>query len=74
MPDNSRDHLSSAGACSREIDNFVEIFKLIRPPRLGMRLGNVEVYGDSAFLNRAAGGDHIIYLDFPNKTSYIDTP
>ena len=50
--------------CCDEIENFVRIFRLIRPPNRGVRIGQIEVYGDSVFLNGAAGGDHIVYLDF----------
>ena len=53
--------------CCSEIENFVRIFRLIRPPRLGFCKGVVEVYGDSVFLNGAAGGDHIIYIDFDQR-------
>lgn len=54
-------------ACCPEIENFVRIIHLIRPPRLEQRIGEVELYGDSVFLNRAAGGDHIIHLDFEER-------
>jgi len=53
--------------CCEEIENFVRIFRLIRPPRAGLRVGQVEVHGDSVFLNGAAGGDHVIYLDFEHR-------
>lgn len=55
------------GICCQEIDNFVRIFRLIRPPRAGMRIGEIEVWGDSVFLNGVAGGDHIIYVDFEHR-------
>jgi serine phosphatase RsbU (regulator of sigma subunit) len=32
-----------------------------------MRIGEIEVYGESVFLNGAAGGDHIVYLDFEDR-------
>ena len=53
--------------CCDEIENFVRIIRLIRPPRAGMRIGQIEVYGDSVFCNGVAGGDHIIYLDFDKR-------
>jgi serine phosphatase RsbU (regulator of sigma subunit) len=53
--------------CCREIENFVRILRLIRPPRLELRRGEVEIFGNSIFLNGAAGGDHIIYLDFDQR-------
>ena len=53
--------------CCAEIENFVRTVRLIRPPDPGMRLGQVEVYGDSVFLNGAAGGDHIIYVEFEKR-------
>ena len=56
-----------AGICCEEIANFVRILQLIRPPHWGLRIGQIEVYGDSIFLNGAAGGDHVIYLDFEER-------
>jgi hypothetical protein len=53
--------------CCNEIENFLRIFRLIRPPRGGVRIGQIEVYGDSVFLNGAAGGDHIVYLNFEHR-------
>ncbi len=56
-----------AGICCPEIENFVRIILLIRPPQLEQRIGEVEIYGDSVFLNQAAGGDHIIHVDFERR-------
>jgi serine phosphatase RsbU (regulator of sigma subunit) len=53
--------------CCSEIENFVRTVRLIGPPRPGIRIGQVEVYGDSVFLNGAAGGDHIIYVEFERR-------
>jgi len=53
--------------CCLEIENFVRTVRLIRPPNPGIRIGQVEVYGDSVFLNGAAGGDHIIYVEFERR-------
>ena len=53
--------------CCPEIENFVRTVRLIRPPKPGIRKGQVEVYGDSIFLNGAAGGDHIIYVEFDKR-------
>ena len=50
-----------------EVENFVHTVRLIRPPNRGMRVGQVEVYGDSVFLNPSAGGDHIVYVDFDRR-------
>ena len=50
-----------------EVENFVRTVRLIRPPNRGMRVGEVEVYGDSVFLNSTAGGDHIVYVDFDHR-------
>lgn len=50
-----------------ELSNFVEIFRNIRPPAPGVQIGGVEIHGDSAFLNRVAGGDHIGYIDFNRR-------
>ncbi len=55
------------GLCCSEIENFVDICRLIRPPNAGMRIGQIEVYGDSVFFNGAAGGDHIVYVDFEHR-------
>jgi serine phosphatase RsbU (regulator of sigma subunit) len=53
--------------CCTELENFLEIFKLIRPRRTDIRVGEVEIYGDSVFLNGAAGGDHIVHLNFDDR-------
>jgi serine phosphatase RsbU (regulator of sigma subunit) len=53
--------------CCQEIENFVRILRLIRPPQLELRRGAVEVFGNSVFLNGAAGGDHIVYVDFDRR-------
>ena len=53
--------------CCSEIENFVHILRRIRPPSQPVRRGTIEVYGDTVFLNGAAGGDHIIYLDFEKR-------
>lgn len=54
----------NATACCVELDNFVQIARRIRPPSAGLRIGGVDIYGDTVFLNGAAGGDHIVYIDF----------
>jgi serine phosphatase RsbU (regulator of sigma subunit) len=53
--------------CCSELDNFVQIFQLIRPRRPDIRHGEVEIYGDSVFLTGACGGDHIVHLDFDER-------
>ena len=50
-----------------ELDNFVETFKLLRPKSGDNRIGGVEIFGDSVFLNGAVGGDHIIVVDFEKR-------
>jgi serine phosphatase RsbU (regulator of sigma subunit) len=57
----------SPSLCCSELENFVRIIQLIRPPNLGMHIGQVEVYGDTVFLNGAAGGDHVVYVDFDRR-------
>jgi serine phosphatase RsbU (regulator of sigma subunit) len=60
-------HGFEARLCCQEIENFVRILRLIRPPSLELKRGEVEIYGNSVFLNGAAGGDHIVYLDFDQR-------
>jgi len=62
-----RDTTTHPQLCCPEIENFVRTVRLIRPPNLGMRIGQVEVYGNSVFLNGSAGGDHITYVDFARR-------
>lgn len=50
-----------------ELDNFVETFRMIRPPTGGARIGGVEIYGDTVFLNGSVGGDHMILIDFEKR-------
>ncbi len=50
-----------------ELDNFVETFKLLRPKTTATRIGGVEIFGDSVFLNGAVGGDHLILVDFEKR-------
>jgi len=62
------DHASpSAMVCCTELENFVQIFQRIRPRWPGTSLGEVEIYGDSVFLNGSAGGDHLVYLQFDER-------
>jgi serine phosphatase RsbU (regulator of sigma subunit) len=49
------------------LENFVRIFRLIRPRSLELRAGEVEIYGDTVFLNGVAGGDHLVYIDFERR-------
>lgn len=67
MTTDSLDTSAPRQFCCQEIENFVRTVPLIRPPSRAKRNGHVEVYGDSVFLNRAAGGDHIIYVDFERR-------
>jgi serine phosphatase RsbU (regulator of sigma subunit) len=50
-----------------ELDNFVNIFRRIRPPSPRISIGNIDIYGDTVFLNGSAGGDHIVYVDFQKR-------
>ncbi len=67
MTTESHESTTAPKLCCTEIENFVRTVRLIRPPSLGMRVGQVEVYGDSVFLNGSAGGDHIVYVDFERR-------
>ena len=64
---NTEDRSLEPQLCCREIENFIRILRLIRPPSLELQRGEVEIYGNSIFLNGAAGGDHIVYLDFDRR-------
>lgn len=50
-----------------EIDNFVKIFRRLRPRTPGLSHAGFELYGDSRYLNGTAGGDHLIYVDFDQR-------
>jgi serine phosphatase RsbU (regulator of sigma subunit) len=65
MHDRQMEH--TADFCCPEVENFVSIVRRIRPPSQPARHGAIEVYGESTFLNGAAGGDHIVYLDFDER-------
>jgi serine phosphatase RsbU (regulator of sigma subunit) len=67
MHDDAHSHAGGSEFCCPEIDNFVSIVRRIRPPSQPVRHGAIDVYGNSTFLNGAAGGDHIIYLDFDER-------
>lgn len=64
MTTDHNDTTLSPQLCCTEIENFVGTVRLIRPPNPGLQMGQVEFYGDSVFLNGAAGGDHIVYVEF----------
>jgi len=57
----------TADFCCPEVENFVSIVRRIRPPSQPLPHGSIEVHGDTTFLNGAAGGDHLIYLDFDER-------
>lgn len=65
MHDQQMEH--TADFCCPEVENFVSIVRRIRPPSQPARHGAIEVYGESTFLNGAAGGDHVVYLDFDER-------
>ena len=67
MTTKHREDSAPAQLCCLEIENFVRTVRLIRPPNPGIKLGQVDIHGDSVFLNGAAGGDHIIYVDFERR-------
>ena len=50
-----------------ELENFVNVVRRIRPRSPGIRLGGIDIFGSSTFLAGAAGGDHIVYLDFDQR-------
>jgi len=55
------------GALETELDNFVDIFRRLRPQSPGLRHAGFELYGDSRYLNGTAGGDHIVHVDFDQR-------
>jgi serine phosphatase RsbU (regulator of sigma subunit) len=67
MHDDVQAHSDGSDFCCPEVENFVSIVRRIRPPSQPRRHGSIDVYGGSTFLNGAAGGDHIIYLDFDER-------
>lgn len=67
MTTDHNDTTLSPQLCCTEIENFVRTVRSIRPPNPGLQIGQVEVYGDSVFLNGAAGGDHIVYVEFDRR-------
>jgi serine phosphatase RsbU (regulator of sigma subunit) len=67
MPDAQLFDGSPPDPWQQELENFIRIFRRIRPRSCGARIGEIEIYGDSVFLNRIAGGDHIVYLDFERR-------
>jgi serine phosphatase RsbU (regulator of sigma subunit) len=50
-----------------ELENFFETFKLIGPESRTVKIGGIEICGDSVFLNGALGGDHLTFLDFDRR-------
>jgi serine phosphatase RsbU (regulator of sigma subunit) len=50
-----------------ELENFVDVLKLIGPEHQTVKIGGVEIYGGSTFLNGAVGGDHLVFLDFDRR-------
>lgn len=67
MHDEVSSQATGEGFCCHEVENFVDIVRRIRPPSQPIPHGTIDVYGGSTFLNGAAGGDHIIYLDFDER-------
>lgn len=56
------DHLT------RELENFQDIARYLLPqPGEVPRLNGIDVWGGTLPLNGAAGGDHIIYVDFKQR-------
>ncbi|MCP4897223.1 MAG: serine/threonine-protein phosphatase [bacterium] len=51
----------------REIEAFVDGIAKIRPHHPVVRVGNVEIAGETRFLQKVAGGDHIVYVDFNRR-------
>lgn len=50
-----------------ELENFLDIFQRLQPHSPGLERPGFQVWSDSVFLNGAAGGDHIIHLDFDRR-------
>lgn len=50
-----------------ELDNLAEIFRKLRPRHAGIETTGFEIYGETRYLNRTAGGDHVLYLDFEHR-------
>jgi len=59
--------IKSKSEYSAELENFTDVVQRIRPRSAGIQVGDIDIYGDSTFLNGAAGGDHIVYLDFDQR-------
>jgi serine phosphatase RsbU (regulator of sigma subunit) len=67
MRESLLDDSTPPGPCKKELENFVRIFRRVRPKSCGVQIGEVEVYGDTVFLNGTAGGDHVVYLNFEER-------
>jgi serine phosphatase RsbU (regulator of sigma subunit) len=51
----------------QEIENFLDVLSRIRPVSPDIEIGGIEIHGGSRYLSGAAGGDHIIYVDFNSR-------
>ncbi len=58
---------TAAAKADDEIANLLKIAARIRPQSATVQLGPIEIYGESIFLNGAAGGEQIVYLDFDSR-------
>ena len=67
MDETGRSAADPGGQWADEEENFVNVIGRIRPRSAGIRLGAIDIFGNSTFLNGSAGGDHIVYLDFDER-------
>jgi serine phosphatase RsbU (regulator of sigma subunit) len=58
---------SEFAVLQEEIQAFVEGIAKIRPHHPVIHLGNVEIAGETRFLKKVAGGDHIVYVGFDER-------
>jgi serine phosphatase RsbU (regulator of sigma subunit) len=68
MEEPQKDARRSFRRMIRELENFQDIMKYIKPePGDLPELPGIDVYGESMPLNGVIGGDHIIYVDFKKR-------
>ena len=67
MTDTPSGHEATPPNIEEEIENYLTVLGRIRPHRAAERLETIDVYGESHYLSGAAGGDHIIYLNFDQR-------
>lgn len=73
MVDSCQDLAQQLEIYQTEIRNFAEIFAQVVPTSGEIpNLPGIDIFGKSEPLNKVAGGDHIVYVDF-NKRYELDT-